>query len=138
VVGRRGPAADRGVAIARDPRVGLSGVAGGMSIVSGLFLGVLVGRWSWLPWGLVLLGALVLINAGGGYLRQPLLAVDAVVLGALSLPLMLNGSGVVLLIGCIFAVAALFYKPHPAGAAMPGWLIDRRHGRTPPDADPRQ
>ncbi len=108
-----------------------------MGVLSGLFLGVLVGRWSWLPLGLVLLGVLLLINMGGGPLRRPLLILNALALGGLSLPLMLNGSGVILLIGCIFAVTALFYRPHPPDAAMPAWLVDTRHGRKR-SADPQR
>ncbi len=126
------------MAAARDPRAGCSGVAGGIGVLSGLFLGVLVGRWSWLPLVLVLLGVLLLINMGGGPLRRPLLVLNALALGGLSLPLMLNGSGVILLIGCIFAVTALFYRPHQPGADTPGWLVDTRHGRRQPAPPPRE
>lgn len=114
---------------ARDPRVGLSGVAGGFAILSGVFLGILGGRVSWLPAAIAFLGILLLINMQGGPLRQPLLIAHAFVLGALSLPLMLNGSGVILLIGCIAAVAAIFYREPGPDAAVPEWLVDRRHGQ---------
>jgi hypothetical protein len=124
----------------RDPRVAFAAVSGGFGVLSGLFLAALVGRLSWLPLMVLVLSALLVANAGGGPLRAPLLAAQALVLGLLSLPLMLNGSGVVLLIGCLFAVAALFYRPPAPGAEAPLWLREtrRRRGRGDGGARPAE
>ena len=109
----------------RDPRVGMSGVAGGFGVLAAVFLGLLPGGLPIaVPVGAV--AVMLLLNLRGGPLRLPLLVILAVVLGGLSLPLMLNGSGVVLLIGALFAVAAIFYRPPAPGAPPPGWLEERR------------
>lgn len=109
----------------------MSAVAGGFGVLSGLFLGFLGGRWLPLPLVVITLSVILLLHAGGGPLRQPLLVAVATLLGTLSLPLLLNGSGVVLLIGCVFAVAAIFYRPPLPGAPVPGWLRERRRRSRP-------
>jgi len=84
------------------------------------------GHWWVLPLPMAALSVMLLFNLRGGPLRKALTVAQAVFLGVVSLPLMLNGSGVITLIGCLAAVAAIFYKEPPADAAMPEWLETRR------------
>ena len=109
-----------------DPRVGLGGISGGIGLVAAFFLGMIGGHWWVLPLPLGAISAMLLFNIAGGPLRKPLLIVQAVFLGLISLFLILNGTGVITLIGCVTAVAAIFYKPPAPQAPMPAWLESRR------------
>ena len=110
----------------RDPRVGLCGISAGIGLLAALFLGMIGQHWAILPLPLATVSVLLLINMGGGPLRPVLTVVQAIILGVLSLPLMLNGTGVITLMGCLFAVAAIFYRTPAADAPMPEWLQTRR------------
>ena len=110
----------------RDPRVGLCGISAGIGLLSALFLGMIGQHWAILPLPLATVSVLLLINMGGGPLRPVLTILQAIILGLLSLPLMLNGTGVITLMGCLFAVAAIFYHTPAAEAPMPEWLQTRR------------
>ncbi len=109
-----------------DPRVGLGGISAGIGFLVALFLGMIGGHWWVLPLPMAAVSLMLVFNLRGGPLRQPLMIVQAVFLGLVSLPLMLNGSGVVTLIGCLAAVAAIFYKEPTPDAPMPAWLETRR------------
>ncbi len=110
----------------RDPRVGLCGISAGIGLLSALFLGMIGQHWAIVPLPLATVSILLLINMGGGPLRPVLTILQAVILGLLSLPLMLNGTGVITLMGCLFAVAAIFYRTPAPEAPMPEWLQTRR------------
>ena len=110
----------------RDPRGGLCGISAGIGLLAALFLGMIGQHWAVLPLPLATVSVLLLINMGGGPLRPVLTVVQAVILGLLSLPLMLNGIGVITLMGCLFAVAAIFYRTPAPNAPMPEWLQTRR------------
>jgi len=109
-----------------DPRVGLCGISSGVGILAAFFLGLIGGHWWVLPIPMAALSVMLLFNIRGGPLRQALTIAQALFLGLLSLPLMLNGTGVITLIGCLAAVAAIFYKEPAPDTPMPVWLETRR------------
>lgn len=121
-----------------DPRTGLLAITGGIGVLTAVFMAMVVG-FTALPMVLMALALLLLFNLRGGPLRQPLAVLNAVVLGVLTFPLLLNGTGAVTLIGCIAAIAAIFYRAPAADAQMPGWLqtqrVRRRRGRGPAPAE---
>lgn len=108
-----------------DPRTGLLAITGGIGLLTAVFMAMVIG-FSALPMVLTAMSLLLLFNLRGGPLRQPLAIINALVLGILTFPLLLNGTGAVTLIGCIAGVAAIFYHPPTAEAALPGWLETRR------------
>jgi hypothetical protein len=112
-----------------DPRSGLLAMSAVVGVLAAAFLAMVGGHAMALPIPMAALSAALFLNRSGGPLRTPLAVVQAVLLGLVSLPLMLNGSGVITLIGCLAAVAALFYR-EPSGTEVPAWLQARRvHGR---------
>lgn len=128
-----------------DPRVGLAGISAGIGILAALFLGTIGGHWWVLPLPMAGLSVMLLFNLRGGPLRKALTIVQAVFLGVVSLPLLLNGAGVITLIGCLAAVAAVFYREPLPDAPMPEWLQTRRvrrrrmrHVRVPAKGDDGQ
>ena len=118
-----------------DPRVGLLGVAAGVGLVTAFFLALVGGHVLVLPVPLGVLSLMLLLNLRQRLVRTVLAVLVAVFEGLLSLPLLLNGTGVIPLIGCLAGVAALFYHEPAAGTPTPGWLETRRvrhrRGRTP-------
>jgi hypothetical protein len=112
-----------------DPRTGLLGISAGVGVLTAGFMAVVLGHLYPLPLVVLVPSVLLLLNLRGGPLRMPLAAVQAAVLGVLTTFLLWNGTGVVTLIGCVTACAALFYRPPAPGAPVPGWLQDRRHRR---------
>ncbi len=113
-----------------DPRAGLLALSSVVGLLAAAFL-LMVGGHAWaLPVPIAALSVALLVNRRGGPLRTALAIAQAVLLGLVTLPLMLNGSGVITLIGCIAAVAALAYRDPAPGSSMPTWLEARRvHGR---------
>ena len=122
-----------------DPRSGMLTVSSIIGLLAAAFL-AMVGGHTWvLPVPIAALSVMLLFNRAGGPLRTVLAILQAIVLGLVTLPLMLNGSGVITLIGCIAAVAAIFHRDPVPGSPMPAWLEQRRvHGRrrraSPPQA----
>ncbi len=108
-----------------DPRTGLLAITGGIGLLTAVFMAMVVG-FTALPMVLTALSLMLLFNLRGGPLRMPLAVLNTLVQGILTFPLLLNGTGVVTLIGCIAGVAAIFYRTPGADAPMPGWLQTRR------------
>lgn len=109
-----------------DPRVGLLGISAGVGLLSAVFLAVIGGHVWVLPLPIAAVSVMVLFNLRRSPLRLPVAVLQATLLGLVSLPLMLNGTGVITLIGCLAAVAAIFYREPPPEAPMPPWLETRR------------
>jgi len=120
-----------------DPRSGLLAVSGVVGLLAAAFLGIVGGHMWVLPIPIAALSFMLLLNRRGGPLRTVLAVLQALLLGLVSLPLLLNGSGVITLIGCIAAVAAIFYREPAADEPTPAWLVAQRaHGRRRPAAEP--
>lgn len=112
-----------------DPRAGFLTLSAVVGVLAAAFLAMVGGHAMALPIPMAAVSAALFLNRAGGPLRTPLAILQAVLLGLVTLPLMLNGSGVITLIGCLAAVAALFYR-EPTGTDVPAWLETRRvHGR---------
>lgn len=119
-----------------DPRAGFLTLSAIVGVLASVFLSMIGGHAFALPVPMAALSIALFFNRHGGPLRTPLAIAQAVLLGLLTLPLMLNGSGVITLIGCLAAVVALLYR-EPERPEMPGWLQTRRvHGRRRAAAGP--
>ena len=130
--GRR--AGPRGAAAVADPRTGFLTLSAIVGVLAAVFLAMVGGHAMALPVPMAAISIALFVNRRGGPLRAPLAVVQALLLGLITLPLMLNGSGVITLIGCLAAVVALFYRD-PDRAEPPSWLQTRRvHGRRRPTA----